>query len=346
MMLGTVDVRGYGGYAEGPPLSGIIQPWPRGSMDPTFLANGPNQLQLIDAATRTVVRAFPDSIHNPLTDPPSDGRHCTRGPGPTYDPDVFILCPEPYTRVAYDIGGDEPQLVEERCFTDYNDWVYGLIAPGYWLSGSDHYVYRIKCPEGVNWALPLDVIEPEYIRFSPRGDRTVILGNAHGDGGAPVLDADGAIAFRIAEFEGVGWVAGAGFSSDGATLYAAMYLSAVGGITVLSLDATAGARLAQVTPLVMPYGGPADLLVDSEGGWVYALAGDRWSGRWSLAVLDLESLATVAVLESDEDTCTVGWPVGLVLGANQSAVFLVNTHDNWQSASPESACIQRFDLWR
>jgi hypothetical protein len=340
-LLGTAAVRGYAGAAPGPPLSGIIQLWPRGSVDPTFLANGPNQLQLVDAASRMVVRAFPDSIHRPLGDASNNGEQCGWGPGPTYDPDTFILCPEPYSRVAWDIGGAEPQLVETSCSTASAFRADALIAPGYWLVGDHHQVYRIKCPEHVNWAVALSIEQAEYIRISPRGDRTLVLGNKHQDGGAPVLDAAGAVAYRIAEFEPGGVAAGADFSPDGTSLYAGIWQQTVDSITVLSMDAASG-QIQAHTSLPMRY--PADLLVDASGGWVYVIA--VRAGRWALAVLDAISLATVAVLDPAEDACAPDWPVALALGSNQSAVFVVHTDGYWQYPAPGSSCIQRFDVWR
>jgi hypothetical protein len=334
--LGTVVVRGYGGAADGPPLSGIIQVWPRGSADPTFLANGPNQLHLVNAASRTVVRAFDDSIHNPL----DADDHCTRGPGPTYDPNIFILCPERSTRVAFDIGSDPPERVEETCFTDSGYRLAGLIAPGHWLSVFSNLVYLIRCPE-FDGPPGFHIEETEIIRISPRGDRTLVLGNDHMDGGAPVIDTDGVV-FRIAEFEGSGVEIGAGFSSDGATLYTGMWKAVWGGTLVLKLDATSGAILAQTTLMGMGY--PGDLLVDSQGGWVYVLG--VWAGQWTLSVLDQETLATVAVLEPGEDTCAPEWPVSLVLGSNQDAVFVVRTDGYWQFIPPGNSCIERFNVWR
>jgi DNA-binding beta-propeller fold protein YncE len=335
-LLGTTAVRGYAGAAPGPPLSGIIQAWPRGSVDPTFLANGPNQLHLVDAASRTVVRVFDDSIHNPL-----DGDdHCTRGPGPTYDPNIFILCPERSTRVAFDIGTDPPVRVEEVCFTDSGYRLAGLIAPGYWLSVFSNLVYLIKCP-GADSDFWSSIRETEIIRISPRGDRTLVLGNEHHDDGAPVIDIAGLV-YWITEFAGTGAEMGAGFSSDGATLYAGMWKAVWGGTRVLKLDATSGTILAQTTLMGMGY--PGDLLVDSDGGWVYVL-GVR-AGQWTLSVLDAETLATVAVLEPGSGACGPDWPVSLVLGSNQDAVFVVRTHGYWQYVPPGNSCIQRFDVWR
>jgi hypothetical protein len=120
-----------------------------------------------------------------------------------------------------------------------------------------------------------------------------------------------------------------------------MYQTAIDSITVLSLDATSGETLARAT-VGMRY--PPDLLVDSEGGWVYVL-GVR-AGRWALAVLDVESLTTAAVLEASEGGCDLWWPVALVLGSTQSAVFVVRTDGYWQRFVPENSCIQRFDVWR
>jgi hypothetical protein len=333
--LGDVVVRGYAGAADGPPLSGIIQVWPQGSADPTFFANGPNQLHFVNAASRSVVRAFPDSIHNPL----GYRGNCAPGPGVTYDPDAFILCPEPNIPVAWNIGGEEPQLVEASCLSAPGFEVTGLIAPGYWLIGRPHDVRRRKCPENVDWAENLDSEGTEYIRISPRGDRTLVLGNGHRDG-APVLDAAGAVAYRIAAFGPSGTAGGAGFSPDGTTLYAAQR-QGLDSIVVLSLDATSGTTLAR-TALAMR--DPPDLLVDTEGGWVYVL-GVR-AGHWALAVLDLDSLATVAMLETAGERCAPDWPVRLVLGSNQGAVFVVRTSGYWQEVVPENSCIQRFDVWR
>ncbi|MDH3459295.1 MAG: hypothetical protein OER90_20830, partial [Gemmatimonadota bacterium] len=324
-LLGTAAARGYGGAAPGPPLSGIIQLWPRGSADPTFLANGPNQLHLVDAASRTVVRVFDDSIHNPL-----DGDdHCTRGPGPTYDANIFILCPERSTRVAFDIGTDPPVRVEEVCFTDSGYRLAGLIAPGYWLSVFSWVVAPLKCPGSDSWGPYLNVEETEIIRISPRGDRTLVLGNNHSDGGAPVLDIGGLV-YRIDDFAGSGAEMGAGFSSDGTALYAGMWKAALGGTLVLKLDATSGTILAQTTLMGMDY--PGDLLVDSQGGWVYVL-GVR-AGHWTLSVLDAATLATAAVLEPGSDACGPEWPVSLVLGSNQEAVFVVRTDGYWQYIPP------------
>jgi hypothetical protein len=338
--LGAVEVRGYGGAVQGPPLSGIIQPWPPASSDATFLANGHNQLQLVDAVLAAVVRAFPDSIHNPLGDASNRGEHCGWGPGPTYDADTFILCPEAYSRVAWDIGGDDPRLVEVSCSTAPDPRADGLIAPGYWLIGRHHLVEQVKCPQGTTWAPGLSIEQTEYIRISPRGDRILVMGNLNRNGGAPVLDAAGDIAYRIAEFDG-DIQAGAGFSSDGATLYGGMWRSDVDAVRVVSVNATIGQPLAQAT-VALTY--PADLLVDSDGGWVYVVGVE--ADRWALAVLDSESLTTVAVLQPADEGCTPDWPVGLVLGKTQSAVFTVSTQEYRQYPAPEPSCIQRFDVWR
>jgi len=329
-------VRGHVWTREGPPMSGYIRPWPRGSADPTFLANGPGHLQLFNAESGTVVRTFPDSIHDPTI-----YRDCTPGPGPTYDPDAFVLCPASWEREAWRLSGEEPQLLETLCGTTTKDRLAALIAPHRWLLGAYAWVTMQHCGPTPS-ATQTGVEEPGVVEISPTGDRVVVLGNVHRDGGAPVFDADGAVAYRLGAFEGSYYSFGAGFSPAGDMLHAAARrIGDVDTVRVVTVVAGTGEVIAMTE---FPLDWPGSLLADPRGTWLYVL-GIRDS-RAVVVVLDPATLSAVAELDSGEQGCW-DWrrPPGLVLGRRENAVYAVGTAGEWQlSTPPGAACVQRFDV--
>jgi hypothetical protein len=335
--IGTVVVRGYGGSAEGPPMSGVPLPWPPNTLNPTFLGNGPNRLQLFDAATQAIVRSFPDSIHSPGS--PDTYDNCPTNLSTTYDERAVVLCQEPGFLQAWTLNG-EPTPFDVPINAD--NWDVGaanLAAPGGpWLIGFHHSV-TVMPPGYPDYVIE----EPAHIKFSPRGNRIVVMGNTQHDGVLVLDTADLSPAYYIEELAGVTLEAGTGFSADGAALFASVTNQVA--LRIAAVDAEDGATRAYRDDIVRIDQTPA-LLVDPRGAYVF-VAGHR-EGRTVLLVLDAQSLDTVTELQLPAATCVPpsGWPaVGLVLDQVVNRVYAVWTHDFLQNGPPDHSCIEWFDIW-
>jgi hypothetical protein len=335
--LGTATVRGYGGYAMGPPMSGAPLPWPPHTQQPTYLGNGPNRLQLFDAATQTVLQSFPDSIHSPGS--PTTVGNCPTNLTTTYDEQAVVLCREPGILQAWTLGGAPAPF---DVSIDADNWDVGaanLAAPGGpWLIGFQHTV-TVMPPGYPDYVIE----EPAHIKFSPRGDRIVVMGNAQQDG-VLVLDTSGlSPAYYVQELAGVTLEAGTGFSADGATLFASVTDQTA--LRIAAVDAENGATRVFRDDIVRIDQTPA-LLVDPRGEYVF-VAGHR-GDRTVLMVLDASSLETLAEVQLSVATCAPigGWPaVGLVLDQLENRVYAVWSSRFFQQTTPDDSCIEWFDLW-
>lgn len=335
--LGTVAVRGYGGFADGPPLTGVVMRWPPDTPNPTFLANGPDRLQLFDAASRSVVTSYPDSIHHPAAGGAWDA--CPQGIGPTYDPYTVVLCPEPGTLQAWDLEADPvPIDVPQTGWGSLR--MAALAAPGRWLIGLHHYVV-------VSGGLDIWIEEPQVMRISPHGDRVVVVGNGQLDG-VVVFDTAGLVpAYYIEELVGRCCLVGAGFTADGGTLYAAVQTH--DSMQVAAVAADDGEMLAY-TALTALASWQLAMLVDQRGTYVFLIGGRTYYDRRTVfRVLDAGSLDLVAEIELPELTCQTYppdySPVGLVQDEAESRVYAVWGRGDWQTAPPDNSCIEWFDVW-
>jgi hypothetical protein len=339
-LLGTAAVRGYGGYAMGPPMSGVPLPWPTAALHPTYLGNGVNRLQLFDAATQTVIRSFPDSIHSPGA--PGSIEFCPDRLHTTYDERAVVLCQAPAVLQAWTLVGEPAPFDVALNAENWGVHAANLATPGGpWLVGFHHYVTVV--PPG----FPEYVIEgASHIKHSPAGDRIVVMGNGQLDGVLVLDTADVSIpAYYIEELAGGGTEAGTGFSADGAILYAAS-TSGLDPTRIVAVDAADGTTRAFRDDIVRIHDTPA-LLVDPRGQYVF-MAGHRYFDRTVLVVLDAQSLSTMAELELPVTTCASvgGYPaVGLVLDQVENRVFAVWTSRFWQEQPPDDSCIEWFDLW-
>jgi hypothetical protein len=337
--IGTVDVHGYGGFAEGPPMSGVLMRWPPNTPNPTFLGNGPNQLQLFDAASRTVVRSFPDSMHNPET----GFRNCPQGIGPTYNPNAVVLCPEPKTLQAWTLEG-APQPFDvplhETMISDVRMAALGAPGGG-WLVGDHHWVQWVDASggSGIIW-----IEEPQVMQISPRGNRIVLLGNGQLDGVVVLDTARFDVAYYIEELAGTGIRVGAGFSSDGQTLFAAVQTSNVG--TRIAAVAAEDGEVQAFRDSLPLLGVDPNILVDPRGSYVFLTGHHNF--KTVLIVLDAVSLGTVAQIALPNETCLTDHPsqfrVDLVLDQTADRVYAIWTGWAWQEVPPENSCIEQFDL--
>ena len=252
-----VTIRGFHSCYAGPSITGFVLPWPRGSAEPTFVADGAESAVIVNARTGTARAAVPDSQYFP-------GRG--HGPGFSYDPSAVVLMD---TRVTPDVRNTTcewrltPTPEVRECIGVTSTYSIALAGPNKWVDARHHLTWRYWDPDSTAFQLE----EPDGLALSPRGDFVIVSG-AHADGQLviPVSDEP---AFRIPVL--VSAEAPAAFSPDGDTVYMAGWTEFGHGTAhLVALDlARPTEPLAQV---VLGEWDPLDVAVDPLAPFLYIIS--------------------------------------------------------------------------
>ncbi len=251
-----LDIRvfGYRDFLHGAALSGypLVDP---ASPTPTVLANGETSLVRVDLRFG-LPQAYPRSMHDP---------RCMRGPGPTPTPNVVILGRyNPSNGVCtYGLW----QLSTRQLVSDSMPGSLRIAAEfstNRWLLGGAHQICLRSLQPAFSDCRQFE--EPNDVRFSPRGDRTMVYYAWSPTNGVPVFNpATGDTAFTIHDATSSG---GGSFSAGGDTLFIAVY-----GATrrLLVVDATSGQRLMSLDLTF----DPEDVLAEPVSPYVYVYGWTR-----------------------------------------------------------------------
>jgi hypothetical protein len=305
-------------------LSGYALPVAGGP--PRYLANGESTLVLMDARNDVPLVTYSRSVHDP---------QCMLGPGPTYDPTVFLL----------EAGPPECRMQAWRLGTP-TQWIDSLRASTRGTAaGLSSQVLATHRPQPYfelalrGPALPptITLADGDGFRLSPRGDRALSLGGVFSLG-APVFDTQtGAIAFVM------NWIDaphGAAFSDDGDTLFVAARRIGLPSQFVFVVDATTGDSLTAIALDTAEVSTVWDLALDPNGHWIYITA-EKFPGPiMKLAVvrratLRVETIIPVTPLPGCPDTDR------LITSTAERRLYWLRT---WLWPSTIHSCVTTFDL--
>jgi hypothetical protein len=290
----TVAVHGYVQLRNGPNLTGRIQATSAAHL---VLATGDNGLVEFDANTNSITRQWSETVQS--TD-------CASTVGPSVRPEQYVLAGKnaagncgPAGVAVWQYGSALTRTANVPCTSPTYD-VFAEIGPGGVVCGgvgsfaSSLQISRCSsglCPTLRVFSNPrLQVtgiaIDPSGRRAVPFSSSSFLIDATTGDSIAPLPFMQSG-QMRVTD---VAWSAG------GDTAYVlADAFGANGGSVVLMMNAVSGARLASVT-VPAAIGATAGVAHDPTRPWI--LVASRFGyATPALAVLDAQTLATIAILK-------------------------------------------------
>ncbi len=322
--LAEVAVRGFQACYPGPLMSGFALPWPRGSVEPTFVADGAESAIIANARTGLGRSAVPEEQHRP---------GWGMGPGPAYDPSSVVLSGTRATPDAPDsscVWQLHPTPERGECIGRNAGYNIALVGPGKWVIATHHFTERTWTDDSLYF-----LEEPNAIALSPRGDFLVVSG-ASDDGQLvfPVADEPALHIPALYRAE-----APAVFSPDGDTVYMAGWVKFsdfVSTLVVVDLARPSEPiRSREIGPVI-----PIDIAFDMAAPYLYVVTFDG-----DITVINRRTLEKVGQLDLPSGECQTpgdGLMTRLVLSRNHSALYAVRSTNQRGPAS--ESLIYRFDL--
>lgn len=326
----TVNAHGFVRAYGGPKLAGLPQRTPDGFM----LARGTGGTVLVNPAA---------GVAQPLVSRDGGGTGCgALTPGLSLVAGVVVSSgPDcKYYAWRFDSG---PVAVDSAPAT--SAWALAYLGPNRWLMNSHHTTLTMT---DTSWTELARLESPNEYVADPAGHFVVpaMVGGVDPEGSPVYSTSTSTIAYHIA---GQGEVGGAGFSSDGDTLFVAgvHWVGGGGPVRFLVLDAATG-KILREGPLD-GYGG-GYMIVEPNRPWIYTMSDGRipingsTRGTVGVEVIDRRTLATVAHMEvpASAPQPFVWYDVLCpVLGANNK-LYVVDV-TAWDGA-PEPTRIYEFDL--
>jgi len=318
----TVIAHGFVRAYPGPKLAGLPQRTPDGSM----LALGTGGTLLVNPATGTAQLLAPGDTS------------CTLTPGFSLVSGVAVSSvriPPPADHCKYYAWRFDHGPIVVDSGIGGPSWTLAYLAPGRWIANSGVMTFATT---DSSWAILDGVFEPHEYVADAKGQYLVPSLMPFVDtSGVPVYStATSAIAYHITAQGAIG---GAGFSSDGDTLF----LSAA---SILALDAATGKILME---------GPRDafgggyMVVEPNRPWIYVMSAGRIPidgvATVGIEVIDRRTLTIVAHMEvppSAQQLIKFDDVVYPVLGTGNNTLYVVDV-TAWDGP-PEPTRIYEFDL--